>query len=224
MGVWHIPERAANLRALYAHMWMYPGKKLLFMGGEFGQHREWNHDTSLDWHLAELPTHKALQTWVSDLNKLIQTEKAMHEGDHFEWGFKWIDCADSEQSVVSFIRYDEAQETGVAFVFNFTPVPRHDYRIGLPWAGEWQEVLNSDAPAYNGSGVGNMGAVTAEEVPMHGLSHSVNLTLPPLGVLVFKGVKPAEAEGAETEETEDTEDVVPAPKSKAQVKEASEGV
>ena len=185
-------QKFANLRTLYGYMTGHPGKKLLFMGQEFGQWGEWNHDFSLDWHLLEQAPHQGLMKWVADLNRLYKTEPALHEGDVYEWGFKWIDCDDNLNSVVSFVRWPKNGEEALVFAVNFTPVPRHDYRIGMPWGGEWSEVLNSDAPQYGGSGVGNYGQVTAVAEPLHGQTHSVGLTLPPLAVVVFKARKPAE--------------------------------
>ncbi len=179
-------QKFANLRLLFGYMYAQAAKKLLFMGGEIGQWAEWNHDLSLDWHLLENPMHAGLQNWVADLNQIYRREPAMHELD-FDWqGFDWIDCNDSEQSVISLVRKGKSPDEVVLIVCNFTPVPRHDYRIGVPAGGFWRELLNSDAGDYGGSGMGNMGGVHADEISHHGQPYSVNLTLPPLGICFFK--------------------------------------
>jgi 1,4-alpha-glucan branching enzyme len=180
-------QQFANLRALYAYMWTHPGKKLLFMGGEIGQRREWHHDRSLDWHLlGEGPYHRGLQRLVRDLNRLYRRERALHELDADPAGFAWIDCADWEQSVVSFVR--RARDAGdfVLVVCNLTPVPRHAYRVGVPRPGYYRELVNSDAGEYGGSNLGNEGGAWAEPRPSQGQPHSLTLTLPPLAVLVLK--------------------------------------
>ena len=179
-------DKFANLRLLFGYMYSQPGKKLIFMGSEFGQWQEWNHDSSLDWHLLDRPEHSGVKKWVTDLNRLYKTEKALYEIDFRESGFKWIDCADIEQSVISYMRFGNLDSDLILVVFNFTPVPRFNYRVGVPLSGCWKEVLNSDAKYYGGEGYGNYGRVEAEAIPFHGLSYSVNLTLPPLGVLFFK--------------------------------------
>ncbi len=179
-------QKFANLRALYGYMYGHPGKKMLFMGGEFGQWGEWNHDASLEWHLLQHESHQGLQRWVRDLNRLYRAEPALYEAD-FEWtGFQWIDFYDWEQSVVAFIRRARHEEDFVVCACNFTPVPRHGYRIGVPAPGRYRELLNSDAGIYGGSNVGNLGGVEAELVPWHGCSYSVSLTLPPLAVVFLK--------------------------------------
>jgi 1,4-alpha-glucan branching enzyme len=178
-------QKFANLRLLLAYMYAMPGKKLLFMGAEFGQWREWNHDESLDWHLVDQPMHDGVSRWTGDLNRLMRDEKALHELDFDPAGFSWIDGTDAEQSVISFIRRSSQDEMIVA-AFNFTPVPRYNYQIGAPLPGRWLEVLNSDAPIYGGSGQGNLGGVDAAPIPRHGHLHSLNLTLPPLGALFLK--------------------------------------
>ncbi|RME42637.1 MAG: 1,4-alpha-glucan branching protein GlgB [Deltaproteobacteria bacterium] len=183
-------QKFANLRLLYGFMYGHPGKKLLFMGGEFGQWREWNHETSLDWHLLEYPAHRGLQRWVEDLNRLYRETPALHEKDFEPEGFRWIDCHDHLRSIVSFLRFGKDPHEALLFVCNFTPVPRYGYRIGVPWRGIWREILNSDATIYGGSGVGNAGEATAESVSCHGHPFSLSLTLPPLGVLVFQGCRP----------------------------------
>ncbi len=179
-------QKFANLRILFGWMYAQPGKKLLFMGGEFGQWREWDVETSLDWHLLDHPMHGGLRLWVGDLNRILREEKALHELDFDPAGFQWVDVTDAEQSVVSLIRRGRLPEDILVAVFNFTPVPRHNYQIGIPSGGRWAEVLNSDAPLYGGSGMGNLGGVEATPVSRHGHSHSVTLTLPPLGALFLK--------------------------------------
>src|SRR5258706_13471704 len=182
-------QQFANLRALYTYMWTPPGKKLLFMGGEIGQRREWHHDRSLDWHLlGEGPYHRGLQRLVRDLNHVYRHERALHELDADPAGFAWIDCADWEQSVVSFVR--RAQDAGdfVLVVCNFTPVPRYGYRVGVPRPGYYRELINSDAGEYGGGNLGNAGGAWAESTPWQGQPHSVALTLPPLAVLALKPV------------------------------------
>jgi 1,4-alpha-glucan branching enzyme len=179
-------QKFANLRLLFAWMFAQPGKKLIFMGGEFGQWREWNHDTSLDWHLLDFPEHSGVSRWVGDLNRLLRTEKAMHELDFDPAGFGWIDCTDSDNSVVSLMRRASDPDNLVIAAFNFTPVPRYNYQIGVPFPGYWQELLNSDSPDYGGSGQGNLGGVEAAPIGRHGHRHSVTLTLPPLGALFLK--------------------------------------
>lgn len=183
-------QKFANLRLLYGFMTGHPGKKLLFMGGEFGQWKEWNHDVSLDWHLLESAEHRGLQKWVEDLNALYCSTPALHQIDFDPAGFEWIDCNDSQRSLISFIRWGKKTNEAVVFVCNFTPVPRSEYRIGIPFGGFWQEVLNSDAENYGGSGMGNLGGVTADEISFHGRSHSLSLTLPPLSVVILKAKRP----------------------------------
>jgi 1,4-alpha-glucan branching enzyme len=179
-------QKFANLRALLGYMYAQPGKKLLFMGSEFGQWREWNHDESLDWHLLNYPSHANLQKWVEDLNWLYRTEKALCELDFDPKGFLWIDANDVEHSTFSFLRKSQVPGEEVLAAFNFTSVPRFNYRIGAPYGGDWKEILNSDAREYGGAGYGNQGKATAELSPYHGLPYSLNLTLPPLGAIFFK--------------------------------------
>jgi 1,4-alpha-glucan branching enzyme len=179
-------QRFANLRLLLAYMIAQPGKKLLFMGGEFGQQREWNHDTSLDWHLLDFPQHAGLQHWMADLNRLYREEPALHLQEFSPEGFRWIDCNDHVHSTLSLIRYGVAPGDEIIGAFNFTPVPRHNYRVGAPAAGFWEERLNSDARDYGGSGQGNQGEVEAAPLPSHGFRYSLNLVLPPLGAVFFK--------------------------------------
>ncbi len=179
-------QKFANLRTLYGYLFTYPGKKLLFMGSEFGQGREWTHDESLDWHLLDYPRHAGLRRWVQDLNRLYRSECALFESDSDSRGFEWIDGNDRQRSVISFLRRAVSPNDELVVVCNFTPVPREGYRIGVPHEGCWQELLNSDAALYGGSGVGNLGGLKAETEPTHGRSHSLNFTLPPLGCLIFK--------------------------------------
>jgi 1,4-alpha-glucan branching enzyme len=181
-------QRFANLRLLYGFMYAHPGKKLMFMGGELGQWSEWNHERSLDWHLLEHGAHSGLNRWVRDLNTFYRGCPAMHGLDFEDAGFEWIDCRDWEESVVSFIRRgsrDPDDEIVIA-VFNFTPVPRHNYVVGAPRVGLWHEALNSDAELYGGSGQGNQGAVEASPVGAQGRFHSLSITLPPLAAVYFR--------------------------------------
>jgi len=179
-------QQFANLRLLYAYMCAHPGKKLLFMGGEFGQRSEWNHSVSLDWGLLAYPEHQGVQRLVADLNSLYRRESALHEVD-FNWqGFQWIDCNDADASVLSFIRRARDPRDFMVVVLNFTPVARPEYRVGVPEPGYYRELLNSDAELYAGSNFGNGGGVMAEPVPWMGMPHSVLLRLPPLGALYFK--------------------------------------
>jgi 1,4-alpha-glucan branching enzyme len=179
-------QKFANLRLLFGYMYAQPGKKLLFMGGEFGQWNEWNHDTSLDWHLLEYETHAGMQRWVTDLNQFYRNEPALHERDCDAAGFAWVDCNDSDHSVLSFLRKGRSIHDVMLIVCNFTPVVRHNYRVGVPREGFWREVLNSDAEVYGGSQQGNMGGIEAGPISSHGHFHSVNLTLPPLAIVFLK--------------------------------------
>ncbi len=179
-------QKFANLRLLLGYMWAQAGKKLLFMGGEIGQWNEWNHDTSLDWDLLDRPRHGGLQLWVRDLNRLHASEPALHELDFDPRGFDWIDCHDADHSVVSLVRRGARPDDEIAAVFNFTPVPRHGYRVGVSQPGDWTEIANSDAAVYGGSGVGNQGRAVALEVPAHGRPYSLALSLPPLGAIFLK--------------------------------------
>jgi 1,4-alpha-glucan branching enzyme len=180
-------QRFAGLRALYAFMYGHPGKKHLFMGGEFGQTREWNHDTSLDWHLLGMgPYHRGLQGLVRDLNRVYRTEPALHQVDFEPAGFEWMDCSDAEQSVVVFVRRARDPRDLVLVACNFTPVPHPGYRVGVPVGGFYRELLNTDAGHYGGSNVGNAGGVRADAWPWGGQPWSVSLTLPPLGVVMLK--------------------------------------
>jgi 1,4-alpha-glucan branching enzyme len=181
-------QRFANLRLLLGYMWAQNGKKLLFMGDEFGQGREWNHDESLDWHLLQYPLHAGIQGWVQDLNRAYRAEPALHELDCEPGGFEWIDANDSQASVVTFLRKGRSTSDLVLVACNFTPVPRTNYLVGVPRAGTWREILNSDAQTYGGSGWGNLGALDPLPVSKHGRPRAVNLTLPPLGCLFLKNV------------------------------------
>ena len=177
-------RKFAQLRLLLAYQWTYPGKKLLFMGQELAQRREWNHDRALDWALLEQAPHRGVQALVADLNRLYASRPALHRGDFAAEGFEWIDCHDALQSVLSFLRRDGA--ASLAVVLNFTPVPRQGYRIGVPAPGRYRECLNTDAAVYGGANIGNFGGVTSEPVPWMGRPHSVVLTLPPLAALVLE--------------------------------------
>jgi 1,4-alpha-glucan branching enzyme len=179
-------QKFANLRALFGYMYAQPGKKMLFMGGEFGQWREWVHDTGLDWDLLGGPAHAGLQRWVRDLNGFYRSEPALHEMDCDPGGFEWIDCDDKDSSAVSLIRKGKSADSIILVVCNFTPVPRYSYRIGAPRSGYWQEILNSDAGEYGGSNMGNLGGVEAVPVPLHGRPCSLTITLPPLSVSFFR--------------------------------------
>jgi 1,4-alpha-glucan branching enzyme len=176
----------ANLRLYYTFMYGHPGKKLLFMGGEFAQQREWNHSTSLDWHLLDQPLHSGVQRLVRDLNFLYQTTPALYEIDFDAGGFEWIDCNDKQQGVISFLRRGKTPTEIVVVVCNMTPVVRNNYRIGVPYAGQYLERLNSDASTYGGSGIGNLGIVISEQLSAHGREYSLSLNLPPLAALILQ--------------------------------------
>jgi 1,4-alpha-glucan branching enzyme len=178
-------QKFANLRAYFAFMWTHPGKKLLFMGGEFGQEREWNHDWGLDWGSLADPLHSGMQLLVRDLNRLYRAAPSLHQLDCEPDGFAWIDAANANESVLSYVRRGRDPNELAVIVCNFTPVPRHDYRIGVPRPGRWLERVNTDAGIYGGSGVGNEGAVDSDPHPMHGHDQSLRLQLPPLGVLIL---------------------------------------
>ena len=179
-------QKFANLRSLYAFMYGHPGKKLLFMGGEFGQWHEWQYQASLDWHLLEQEPHKKLQRFVQDLNHLYIREPALYEVDTDWQGFDWVDFRDADNSVVAFVRKAKDPEDFLLFVCNFTPVPRNDYRLGVPRSGRYEEILNSDSELYGGSNLGNFGGVQTEDVPSHAHPYSLRLTLPPLAVIALK--------------------------------------
>jgi 1,4-alpha-glucan branching enzyme len=179
-------RKYASLRLLYGYMFGHPGKKLLFMGAEFAQWREWNHDRSLDWHLLDDPAHAAMRRYVQDLNRHYQAEPALHQADFDPEGFRWIDCNDVENSVVSLVRFAKDRRDLVVLIFNFTPVVRTDFRIGVPEPGFYAELLNSDASVYGGSNVGNGGGLDSEPTAAHGFDQSLRLTVPPLGCLLLK--------------------------------------
>jgi 1,4-alpha-glucan branching enzyme len=179
-------QKFANLRLLYGFMFGHPGKKLLFMGDEFGQWSEWNHEASLEWDLLKDPFHAGLQRWVRDLNTLYRGHSSLHEFDFNPAGFEWVDCKDSQRSVISFLRRGRGSDGQVLFVCNFTPVVRENYRVGVPREGSWREILNSDAPLYGGSGQGNYGGLSTIPLPIHGRPYTLNMRLPPLGVVAFQ--------------------------------------
>jgi len=178
-------QKFANLRLLLGYMYAQPGKKLLFMGGEFGQVREWAHDSSLEWHVLQYPVHRGVQNWVEQLNRLYREQTALHELDTEPAGFEWVDCNDNAASVLSLLRKGRSPEDKVLIVCNFTPVPRENYRVGVPSGGFWRELLNSDAREYGGTGLGNLGGCEASAQPAHGRPYSLSLTLPPLAALFF---------------------------------------
>jgi 1,4-alpha-glucan branching enzyme len=178
-------QQLANLRALYAYMWAHPGKKLLFMGGELAQEREWNHDASLDWHLLEQEGHAGVQRLVRDLNAIYRSQPALYEVDFDPAGFHWLDANDVARNIFAFLRIAADGEQTVACVCNLSPISRERYRLGLPHSGRWREALNTDSHHYGGSDVGNWGGVEAEPCPWQGQPWSAELTLPPLGVLWF---------------------------------------
>ncbi len=179
-------QKFANLRLLLAYMFAQPGKKLLFMGCEFGQYREWSHDRSLDWNLLEGPLHRGLMTWVQQLNRTYRSESPLHWFDNDPEGFEWVDCNDAPASIVSLLRKGKEGENPVLVVCNFTPVPRVGYMVGVPAGGYWKELLNSDGREYGGSGSGNMGGAEALPEKTHGRPYSLRLTLPPLGALFLR--------------------------------------
>ena len=172
--------------ALYGYQYAQPGKKLLFMGGEFAQSAEWNHDTSLDWHLLEYAPHQGIQRFVRDLNAMYRRERGLHERDCDPFGFEWIDAHDADGSILAFLRKGHDDADDLIVVLNFTPVPREEYPIGVPRRGRWNEILNSDAEIYGGSNVGNAGGVEADETNWHGRPAMLKITVPPLGMVVFR--------------------------------------
>jgi 1,4-alpha-glucan branching enzyme len=180
-------QKFANLRLLLGYLYSHPGKKLLFMGSEFGQWREWDHDASLDWHLLQFGAHQAIKRWVQDLNFLYRTEPTLYDQDFAQQGFQWVDFHDAEKSVISFLRWSRSGEDPILVVGNFTPVPRYHYKVGVPYDGFWKEVLNSDAKDYGGSQLGNWGGVEAIPASFYGkFDFTLSLTLPPLAILFFK--------------------------------------
>jgi 1,4-alpha-glucan branching enzyme len=179
-------QKFANLRLLFGYMYAQPGKKLLFMGGELGQWREWAHDESLEWHLLEYPPHSGLKHWVEDLNRFYRGQPALYELDFEQAGFEWIDCNDVEHSVVSLMRKGRSPDDFLVVVCNFTPTTHPNYRIGVPQPGFWKELLNSDAREYGGSGQGNLGGKEAAPIPLHGRPYSLTINLPPLAAVFLK--------------------------------------
>ncbi len=175
----------ASLRLLFGYMWTHPGKKLLFMGGEFGQKREWQHDESLEWHVLQFPLHEGVRRWVRDLNHVYRAIPALYQRDFTPDGFQWIDANNADQSIIVYLRKGQMPGEVALIACNFTPLPRDNYRIGVPRGGWWRERLNSDATEYGGSGIGNFGGVEASPLPSHGMSHSVALRLPPLSAVVL---------------------------------------
>jgi 1,4-alpha-glucan branching enzyme len=179
-------QKFANLRALYGYMWTHPGKKLLFMGGEFAQRREWTHDGELEWWVADLPEHAGVRRLVTDLNRLYRSEPALYDNDFGRDGFEWVDAGNAEQSVIAFLRKSSAGGAPLLVACNFTPVPRVNYQLGVPARGIWREILNTDAREYGGSGWGNMGLRESAPVSFQGRTESVSLQLPPLATIVLR--------------------------------------
>jgi 1,4-alpha-glucan branching enzyme len=179
-------QKFANLKLLFAYMFAQPGKKLLFMGGEFGQRAEWNHDASLEWHLLQYTPHLKVQECLADLNKLYRAEPALHELEGRWEGFEWIDHRDSDSSVLVMLRKGSADREQMMVACNFTPLPRENYRVGAPRRGYWREALNTDSVDYAGAGYGNLGGVETTPMPAHNRVQSLTLTLPPLGAVFLK--------------------------------------
>jgi 1,4-alpha-glucan branching enzyme len=177
-------QKFANLRLLLGYMWTHPGKKLLFMGCEFGQKREWQHDESLEWHVLQYPLHAGAQSWMRDLNRLYRDTPALYEIDFSGDGFQWIDANNGDMSALVYLRKGRSGDVALV-ACNFTPVPRDNYQVGVPRGGRWIERLNSDAPMYGGGGIGNFGGLEAAPLPCHGHFHSLSLRLPPLGIVIF---------------------------------------
>ena len=180
-------QKFANVRLLLGFMYAHPGKKLLFMGCEIGQWDEWDHDSSVEWPLLQYERHHGIQRWLQDLNRVYKNEPALYEMDFENSGFRWIDASDWEQSVISFIRRGKTVRESMLVVCNLTPVPRYNYRVGVPFSGFWKEILNSDSKEYWGSGHGNFGGVESTPIPIHGMRNSISLTLPPFGIIILKG-------------------------------------
>lgn len=181
-------EKAAGLRLLYGYMWAHPGKKLLFMGGEFGQLRNWRHDGGLDWELLQQPAHGGIRQWIGDLNHFYRSEPGLHAQDFDQASFAWVDCDEAAASVISLLRKVGTKGEMIIVVCNFASTPHPSYRVGVPRSGYWKESLNSDAPVYGGTGVGNFGGVHAAPVGAHGMFHSLTLDLPPLGAIFLKHI------------------------------------
>jgi 1,4-alpha-glucan branching enzyme len=188
MPGYFLEDKFSNLRLLFGYMYGHPGKKLHFMGGEFGQGDEWNHDQSLDWHLLRWPLHQQLQHFVKDLNRLYRSEPSLYEVDFHYMGFEWIDFHDSDNSIVAFLRRAKNPEDFVVFVFNFTPVIREGYRIGVPAAGFYAELLNSDSGIYGGQNIGNAGGLPSGNFPWQGRPYSLQITVPPLAMVALKPI------------------------------------
>jgi len=186
-------QKFATLRLLFGYQYTHPGKKLNFMGAELAQWREWSEERELDWNLLEWETHRQIQQWVRDLNQLYRNEPALYEND-FDWkGFKWIEPNDADQSSAAYLRFALNTDDFIVIALNFTPVVRHDYRIGVPTPGYYQEILNSDSHHYGGGNVGNEGGRVAEPHAIKGFDHSISLTLPPLGVVLLKVQRSADS-------------------------------
>ena len=179
-------QKFANLRLMYSYMWTHPGKKLLFMGDDFGQWNEWNYDTSLQWDLLQWPSHQGLKKCVADLNRLLRQEKALHEVDFDYHGFEWIDCHNHDESVLAYIRRAKNPSDFLVVLCNFTPVPGLSHRIGVPELCWYEEVFNSDSTFYGGSNMGNGPGLMAENIPSHGRPASLQVTFPPLATVVLK--------------------------------------
>jgi 1,4-alpha-glucan branching enzyme len=179
-------RKFANLRLMYGYMFTHPGTKLLFMGGEFGQTSEWNHDAGLDWYLTDFPLHKGIQTLLTDLNALYKKEPALYYYAFDGRGFEWVDYSDRENSIIVYMRKSEVREDSLMVICNFTPEVRVHYRIGVPFRGTYKEILNSDDTRYQGSGMLNNGLLYTSPVKYHGKDYSISLTLPPLGVTILK--------------------------------------
>jgi len=179
-------QRFANLRLLIGYMYGHPGKKLLFMGSEFGQVKEWSHDESLEWHVLKFWQHSGMQRWVKDINKVYKEELSLYEDDNSWDGFEWIDCNDSDNSVLSFLRKSPSTGEVMACVYNFNPVPKHNYKVGVTKRGFWKEILNSDSECYFGSNMGNLGGVNTYDYSTHAKPYTLEITLPPLGAVFLK--------------------------------------
>ena len=178
-------QKYASLRLLFGYQWTAPGKKLLFMGDELGVWNEWNHDGELDWPIGEHPAHAGIARWLGDLNRAYREYHALHRGDCESWGFRWLVGDDREHNILAYARYGKEGDGPIVVVANFTPVARDGYRIGVPRAGFWKEILNSDADCYGGSGIGNQGGLDAENIACRGHASSLVVTAPPLSVVVF---------------------------------------
>ncbi len=182
-------QKFANLRLLFAYMYGHPGKKLIFMGGEIGQWKEWNHDEGLEWYILDYPSHRGIQNWIKDLNHLYTYDPALYDNDFSHECFEWINFGDYENSVISFMRTSKDRQDSLIFVLNFTPVPRYNYRLAMPGGGYYEEILNSDSERYWGSNIGNYGKVLSEPVPWDGKQFSINLSIPPLGAVILRPVR-----------------------------------